>query len=33
MQPDLFWAVILVGCLIALAVIAIPSDVGVSKDR
>jgi hypothetical protein len=33
MQPELFWAIILGGCLIALALIAIPNDVGVPKDR
>jgi hypothetical protein len=33
MQPDLFWAIIFVGCLIALALIVIPNDAGVPKDR
>jgi hypothetical protein len=33
MQPDLFWAIILGGCLIALALIAIPDNAGVLKDR
>ena len=33
MQPDLFWAIILGGCLIALAFIAIPNNFGVLKDR
>jgi hypothetical protein len=33
MQPDLFWSIILGVCLIALAVIAIPHDLGVLKDH
>jgi hypothetical protein len=33
MQPDLFWAIVLGGCFIALAFIAIPHDAGVLKDR
>jgi hypothetical protein len=33
MQPDLFWAVILGGCFIALALIVVPNDAGVLKDR
>ena len=32
MQPDLFWSIILGVCLIALAVIAIPHDLGVLKE-
>jgi hypothetical protein len=32
-QPDLFWAIILGGCFTALALIAIPKDAGVLKDR
>lgn len=33
MHPDLFWAIVLAGCLIALAFIAIPNDAGVLKDH
>jgi hypothetical protein len=29
MHPNLYWAIILVGCLLALAVVWIPEDVGV----
>jgi hypothetical protein len=32
MQPDLFWAIVFGGCLVALALIAIPNDAGVLKD-
>jgi hypothetical protein len=33
MQPDLFWAIVSGGCFIALALIVIPKDAGVLKDR
>jgi hypothetical protein len=33
MQHDVFWAVVLGWCLIALALIVIPNDAGVLKDR
>jgi hypothetical protein len=33
MQPDLFWAIILGVCLIALAFIAIPNNFGVLEDH
>jgi hypothetical protein len=33
MQPDLFWAIIFAGCLITVAVIVIPNDVGVLKNH
>jgi hypothetical protein len=33
MQPDLFWAVVLGGCFIALALIAIPNNPGMSNDH
>ena len=33
MQPYLFWAIVLGVCFIALALIVIPSDAGVFKDR
>jgi hypothetical protein len=33
MQSEVFWAIVLGGCFIALAFIAISNDAGVLKDR
>jgi hypothetical protein len=33
MQLDMLWAIVVGGCFIALALIAIPHDAGMSKDH